>query len=453
MAQQVAILGRGTSALLTGLVCLRNGHDIEFLYDPDTPILDVGESAAPDIGSIIYAVLGKSVQEMATDGIVSIKAGAKFVNWGKGKTFHHSIGAQIRPQEDSQICNQIGFHFETKKFNEYIIDLLKKKYWGGRRIHCGFTEYKVHDKSITYTGDGKSVGIGDDPTHKYNFYDFYDFVIDCRGWHDTKEGEYLKPNLRLPNSAVLYRENSVDHDFDYTLQTATEDAWEFGLPFPKSKSGPYTKKGYLFNKDISDVDSIKAKIESKDNVTDVRVKEWTPKISQKLIQDKFMAYNGNRLFFLDPLGALSLQYYTHFAQYICDFITSGHHKRTVQNAANVNNQYFNDMMEYQDLLSFHYQHGSSYNTPFWENIIKDSRKQITTLPNGHIDNFLHNLHIDLETKSTSWSTIGAFESSDMLQIYCGMNDITRDEILKDYVPLRNKYDYLEGTGGNDPYGD
>ena len=118
MAQQVAILGRGTSALLTGLVCLRNGHDIEFLYDPDTPILDVGESAAPDIGSIIYAVLGKSVQEMATDGIVSIKAGAKFVNWGKGKTFHHSIGAQIRPQEDRQVCNQIGFHFETKKFNE-----------------------------------------------------------------------------------------------------------------------------------------------------------------------------------------------------------------------------------------------------------------------------------------------------------------------------------------------
>ena len=63
------------------------------------------------------------------------------------------------------------------------------------------------------------------------------------------------------------------------------------------------------------------------------------------------------------------------------------------------------------------------------------------------------MHIDLETKSTSWSTIGAFESSDMVQIYCGMNDITRDELLKDYVPLRNKYDYLEGTGGNDPYGD
>ena len=62
-----------------------------------------------------------------------------------------------------------------------------------------------------------------------------------------------------------------------------------------------------------------------------------------------MAYNGNKLFFIDPLEALSLHYYVHFAEYISDWIDLNE-DRSPEDAGNINNRYYTDMMSYQDLL-------------------------------------------------------------------------------------------------------
>ena len=55
---KVAVLGRGTSSIITTLQLLKHNHEVTVFYDPNLPHINVGESTTVPIANLLYDVLG-----------------------------------------------------------------------------------------------------------------------------------------------------------------------------------------------------------------------------------------------------------------------------------------------------------------------------------------------------------------------------------------------------------
>ena len=390
---RIAVIGKGTSSIITTLCLLRDGHSVEIYYDPDTPYLSVGESTTPQIGVLINSVLDKTILQMELDGVVSVKYGTKFIDWGIGKDWHHDIA----------LSNNIAFQFETSEFNPYLHNILADN-------GVKYIPHRVEN----YKNDGDFIDIDGE---------IYDFIIECSGWSD--ESEYQKPIFETVNSAVTYKQNSIDVDKSYSIHRATEDGWQFELPFLRKG---ITKCGYLFDRNKINTESVIEKL------SDYKIEntiEWTPQFAKKIIQNKNCAYNGNKLFFHEPLEALSLQYYFVFADSICQYLRD----RTLETYSLANHSYHHEIWSYQMILASHYKYGSIYNTPFWEEKVKQS-KSVMNIPLGDLDNLLENVVLDKALHNqnifTELSKIGCYDVNDYIQIHCGMTGQSWEDILNTY---------------------
>jgi hypothetical protein len=384
---KIAVIGKGTASIITTLVLLQNGHEVEIYYDPNTKPLVVGESTTPHIAFLIHEVLGIDVNDMVEYDIASIKVGVKFINWGKSKEFTHNFK------------NQLAFHLENTDFNPFIHNILESnnlvKYVPQRVTH---TEFK---NGQCYIGENS-----------------YDFVIFCTGWQN--DDSYFKPIFQTVNSAILYIKNSVNSHNLHTIHKATEDGWEFGLPFPKKN---ITKCGYLFDKTKIKVDDVCKKLSSNKHF------EWTPRYSKHLLQNHHTAFNGNRLFFIEPLQALSFYYVKEFTQKICEYLNNP----TEETFHKVNYDYLQEMWVYQLSLAYHYSHGSSYHSQFWDEIVHKAQNFMSHINNGNEEIFLNNLIVDLKSKGkTNYCKIGSFSSEDFKQLHCGMTRTTLSDVIKKF---------------------
>lgn len=384
----IAIIGKGTSAIITALKCIQRGHKVTIYSDPNTPHLSVGESTTPIIKDLLYYVLNINIHEMCSNDITSLKTGVKFINWGKGNDFYHFF------------INDIAFHFDTSKFNPFIHNVLKTN---------NIVSY-IEKRVDTYTIENDSIVIN---------YKSYDFAVFCSGWEDNNE--YYKPVFETVNSALLYTEDFVDRDSTCTIHRATEDGWQFGLPFPKSNS---TRCGYLYDRNISSTEEIKTKMGHLNSQKNI---EWDPKYAKKLIQNNYCAYNGNKLFFLEPLQALSLHYYEFFANMICDYLS----ERSINSFYRINNDYAREIMHYQLSLAYHYKHGSIHNTDFWKNVVKNSNNMFHFHPFKDENFHKESLVADFVTKNTKYSNVGEFYKNDISQLHCGFTQEKIEDIYRE----------------------
>lgn len=381
---KIAIIGKGTSAIITALRLIQDDHDVEFFYDPDTKPLSVGESTTPHIQSLILSALDISIGDLADAGIVSYKNGIKYIGWGKGEPFrHHFHGGEV------------AFHFESGILNPFIHNHLENELgieYHGERVEG----YDIGEDSVIVNGRD------------------YDFVVNCAGWDE--KSEYYKPVFETVNSAILYTKDSIDIDSTYTLHTATPDGWEFGLPFPDRG---ITKCGYLYNNKLSD-----PQIEGK------RI-SWTPRFAKKLVQNRFEAFNGNRLFFFEPLEALSLMYYHDFAIEICEFLKSD---RSIDAYQESNTHYLEIMTSYSKSLSWYYSYGSVYDTPFWKTTTARANVYFNTqLFNHRHDSLLEAYYTDHHSRKeeSQFLKIGCFGYHDFRFVHCGMLQRPIQDLLED----------------------
>jgi len=100
---KVAIVGKGTSSIITAMRLIEDGHQVDIFYDPDKPHLKIGESTTPAISALINSVFGIGITDLINLGIVSLKCGVRFINWGVGNSFIHGF--------NSNKFNLIAFHF------------------------------------------------------------------------------------------------------------------------------------------------------------------------------------------------------------------------------------------------------------------------------------------------------------------------------------------------------
>ena len=384
---KIAVIGKGTASIITTLVLLKHGHEVVVYYDPNSESLSVGESTTPHILSLLSDVLDINIHDMVDNDIASLKCGIKFINWGKSEYFLHHF------------TNKISFHLENNRFNPIIHQTLENN---------GLVKYIPRRVEKVYTQDDEIIIEGD----------VYDFSVFCSGW--VNQDNYIKPLFETVNSAVLYDKDNIDEHSLYTLHRATEDGWEFGLPFPKRN---VTKHGYLFDRNKIDKEKVFEKINSK------KYFEWTPRYCKKLLQNSCLAYNGNRLFFIEPLQALTFYYTKDFAEKICEYLE----ERTIEKFYSVNDSYLYEMWTYQLSLAYHYQYGSTYETSFWNEITEKAKNFISCIHNGNRDIFLENLINDLYFKG-EYSKIGVFDFSDLKQLHCGMVKENINDIIAKYYP-------------------
>jgi hypothetical protein len=374
---KIAILGKGTSSIITALTCISRGHEVEIYYDPDKPHLSVGESTTPHIAHLIQKSLDLSIGNFIDEKIASLKFGVEFGGWGIGNTFRHYFGS-----------NFSSIHFESSIFNKFIHDILENR---GVKYHA----FKIEEYNVDLNFEKIIINNIS-----------YDHLICCSGWYGGDE--YKKPFFETVDSVFLYSKESTNSQ-PYTEHLATEHGWQFGLPFPDKN---IIKHGYLFNSKLTTNEEAKKNIDS----NDVMHISWEPKYCKKMIQNRFVSYNGNRLMFLEPLQALSLFYYTQFSENICSFIEDRKHENYVK----CNQKYYRKMFEYQQSLAWHYSYGSKYKSPFWIDVKKRANNIMDNSFNTNPEYYEDALYHDHKYFSTEYFNIGCFDYLDYNQVHSGM---------------------------------
>ena len=72
---EVAVIGRGTAAIVTSLQLIRYGHKVSIFYDPFLKPINVGESSTPLFTNLIKDVLNIKKSDLIDLGIFSEKVG------------------------------------------------------------------------------------------------------------------------------------------------------------------------------------------------------------------------------------------------------------------------------------------------------------------------------------------------------------------------------------------
>ena len=396
---RVAIIGKGTSAIIQACALIRYKHEVEIFYDPEVPPISVGESTTPHFPTLLESSLGLKMNDMIENALISRKRGAAFINWGNGTPWIHGFGGHP-PDANSGVGS---FHFDTVVLNKYLNTVLEEK---GIVYHAERVESLVEEDTKVFV-NGKE----------------YDFVVNCTGWNYRKDLA-LTPLFHTVNAAFLYRDDdfSVGEDLeakDLTVHRATEDGWEFNLPFPKES---VMRKGYLFNTNYISEHEVVEKLEARGKTG--RVFKWNPKKSKYLLESKRIGANGNRLFFNEPLQAYSVLLYIELAYNLCEYLNIGINNLT-RNAYNL--KYRRLMISYEQELAFHYQYGSTFkDSKFWQDKTKQAREVMYYHPSGNITDM--NYIIDSgNSNDKGLQRIFMHSREDMLYLHKWMTDQWTDE--------------------------
>jgi tryptophan halogenase len=314
--KKIAIIGAGNAACATALHYYFYGREIfdsiTIYYDPSVPIEKVGQGATLKFSNLISTIFNLNwynhnpIHATRKDGIL-------YENWGKKteKIFHNF------PLTNGAI--------------HYVPQLLSKLL-----VECGL--FNVVEKNII------------DPEKEIDA----DYIFDCRGKHHRSPEDY-ETLINPLNHVILSRKEGPDLTLTHTRCVATPDGWTFVIPNYDSVS-----YGYLFNDTITDLENAKKNFSDLFDVIpdfDFRFENY---VAKNCFVGERTILNGNKLSFLEPLEATSIEFYLAVARYSWDHIVEYESK----NVANQNIR--SEMNRLQNFVLWHYQFGSKYNTPFWE---------------------------------------------------------------------------------------
>lgn len=399
---KIAIIGIGTSAIITALNFLKRGHEVSFYYDPNISPISVGESSTPHIIKLLK-IIDVGIDDLVGNDIASIKKGVNFIGWGKKLNFIHPF-----TDDDTAV------HFQTNIFNDYIHNIFREKY--------NIKYYPVNVTDSDYYFTTKQVKIHSNE---------YDFVVECSGWYS--EHGYCEANFKTVDTAILFTKNEIENQ-NYTIHRATEDGWQFELPFPNNS---ISKCGYLFNSEFIDQEKIN---NLQNTFKSNKIIKWTPRYAKKILREPRIGMNGNKLFFFEPLQALSLLYYHINAEYLCEYLED----RNKINFSDTNYKYLNSITEYQKILAFHYRFKSIYDTLYWNKISEKADMISKCFSNiADVDALIYSFKNDLFFKENfdiinNFSSIGCMQLYDIKALLSGFLNLSED-CLNNYENIFSEF--------------
>ena len=320
---KIAILGAGSAGILTTGCILKDfknrGIDCEVthVFDPNIPILGVGESTTSEvtfaIGQAFDFIFATEAKELNS----TTKYGTHYIDWR---------------ENDIIFPFQSGYHavhFDARDFAKMGLERLKKLY----------PNYKLLNANV-----------------EYEDLDEYDYVIDCRG-RPTDFTDYKECDLIL-NSALVY-DDPEPSDFGFTRHVAHKYGWMFVIPLQHR-----TSHGLLYNdkfatrfeaeEELMRITS--AKLCDRENFRTFNLK---PYYCKKTINGRILK-SGNRAVFFEPMSANSLYMAVKNAQIHSQYIRG----EITQDEAN--KLCVLNYRAVEDLINLIYHGGSIYENEFWE---------------------------------------------------------------------------------------
>jgi len=309
---KIGVVGGGNGGLAVALVLYKETYgqdvEIELYYDPNIPIEKVGQGSLANFVSLISEVLDLNWYDNTLDA--TFKAGILYEGWGKKKEkFFHPFP-----------MDYMAVHYSPHKLRECMI---KNKV-------CKFIEQHVED---------------------CNELDC-DYVFDCRG--TPKDFSYYNILKNPLNSVVLGQDSYRDPEQNWTRCVATPDGWCFGIP-----NKDFTAYGYLYNDKYTTNEEARINMQNMFGVTPKDTLHFKNYLARKPIQNDKVILNGNRLLFIEPLEASSVETYYRWTSMVCQWIFDGRSKTSILQ------QLVTETEAVQNFLLWHYANGSKYATMFW----------------------------------------------------------------------------------------
>lgn len=323
--KKVSIIGAGTAGVLsTSHFVAQNEIEVEWIYDPNTPAVPVGEGSLFNFNEILSKI-GFTYSDLdKVNG--TAKLGIYKENWGNStnnfyENFHFGVTAS---------------HFSANELQAYVLELLKDK-------------VNIVEKNINNYLEVDS-----------------DYIIDCRGWPEDFS-DYNKSSAITVNTAYVTQCFWDYPKFLHTLTIARPWGWVFGIPLKHRCA-----IGYLFNSEISNIDTIKEDVKEVFNKFGLIPSNKTLTLPFKSYYKKQtyvdnVCYNGNTNFFLEPLEATSIYHMENIIRGAYD-VSQGN---ITQNQGN--SYIINKIKEIENIISLHYLNGSTYDTDFWR-LAKENAK-------------------------------------------------------------------------------
>ena len=333
---KIAVLGAGSAGILTTGCILKDfknrGIDCEVthIFDPNIPILGVGESTTSEvtfaIGQAFDFIFATEAKELNS----TTKYGTHYIDWRK---------------DDIIFPFQSGYHavhFDARDFAKMGLERLKKLY----------PNYTLLEGTVSNDIMWDQVGVALAVNKELHV---FDYVIDCRG-RPTDFTDYKECDLIL-NSALVY-DDPEPSDFGFTRHVAHKYGWMFVIPLQHR-----TSHGFLYNKDFcsreqAEQELIRITDATEKDIENFRTFDLKPYYCKKTIQGR-MLKSGNRAVFFEPMSANSLYMTIKNAEIFSQYIR----KEITQDIAN--DLCILNYRAVEDLINLIYHGGSIYENKFW----------------------------------------------------------------------------------------
>ena len=340
---KIAVLGAGSAGVLTAGCLLKDFKnrgielDLTHVYDPNVPILGVGESTTSEV---TFAIGQAFDFTFATEKDLlksTTKYGTQYIDWRENEI--------IFPFQSGYHA----IHFDAKDFVVMGMERLGNLYDGYKVLHGNAS--KAHSSGW--------MDVNGEP-HKF------DYIVDCRG-RPSDFTHYEEVNLVL-NSALVY-DNPEGSDFGFTKHVAHKYGWMFVIPLQHR-----TSHGFLYNNEFCSKEEAEDELIRITEASDVdrenfRTFDLKPYYCKKTVNQRLLK-NGNRAVFFEPMSANSLYMAVKNTEILSDYMRNEISQEQANGLCVLNYR------AVEDLINLIYHGGSIYENEFWDWAKKTSTDRI-----------------------------------------------------------------------------
>ena len=151
---RLGVIGCGTASLISIISVLSHCKlnnwleriKIECIYDPNIPMLTVGEGISPSFHHVLKSTLGFNMDDLAkVDGTI---------RWGGRHFWEENLGKEFNVMYGSE-----GIHINSEKFSKYLLTKVNEIF------PDNFTEYHDNVTNVVHEDDKVGAGGGEGTRH------------------------------------------------------------------------------------------------------------------------------------------------------------------------------------------------------------------------------------------------------------------------------------------------
>jgi len=348
MQRRIAVIGTGSAGLLTAAhLCtwLDDSWRVYCVYNPEKPILGIGESTNGGFVSVLERATNFSLaypEDLAALD-ATIKYGSKFTNWRR------------QEWKNPLLSGNIAVHFNNRRLKDFVLERLTAL-WPRQFgvLEADVREVQNYADHVTLRTDQ---GLHD-----------FDYIVDCMGTPASFEN-YTRSDCTLMDRCLIHTVQDYDYE-PFTDHIATQHGWMFGVPLKG-----YKTYGYIYSQAFTPAEAAEAEMKCLLGAKTLDAGAYNAQYgfhcyyANEIVSGR-VCKNGNRALFFEPLLANSMFLYIYAARLIYDYVAGS------QTASHCNGLFVKAVQEMEDVISYYYQGGSTFETEVWRTVAARARARL-----------------------------------------------------------------------------